>query len=901
MAEGTGTSVGVITLDLRIVSKLNEQLNSIAANANRSAQQSFQQVGKTVQESISKPMENAGKTMEKAITAPIERASAAVKAPLKAVTDQVEQTADEIEAIAARANKRLHDSITNPDGRGLLPTTAKLHGHSALETDPTEFMNNWDDATLKPKVQETPSVTASASGAAQTSQVASSAFTRMAARIQSAFASVNQSVKKTFSDITSGAQSTAAKTIKSAQDSVKAVESAERKKRSATMGTLRTQTNAMISAVTSNAQGIAKVGVLGRAMSSSLTGSLSVAAPLALAAAAFATLRKAFSLATVNSDQFKKSLNEVKANLEIAFTPIYQAILPALNSLMAWLAAATKQVAAFISALFGKTYAQSLAATKQMQKNAADAEKKKSGSGSKDKGQLASFDELKVISQKGGAAGTDAIDYDALNTKGTEAATSLAEKFKSVWAGIAAGFNDYVTKPIQDNLSKFDAPVARFKALFAGIGEQCREWMTPLSNWFQTDFKSALAQGISDGSTMLSGFMDSLAMVAETVWATLQPAINWIIRNGLPILTDAFKEVSKTTVVAFDAVKTVFDTLWHGVIDPFAQFVSKVIVDILNTFKSLWEQYGVTTFENIRTMINSVRDTFLNVWNSFLKPVFDQIFSVLDQLWTDHLLPLIGQIGEFVMKLVNGAMEIYNGFIAPLVNWFVTTLGPPIAEVLKWVIKNIGDTVGAILDAAANIFKALGGVIDFLVGVFTGDWGKAWKGIQEIFSGVFGALYDIAKTPLNAIIGLLEGFSNAFIDGVNGIIETLNKIRIPDDFPIKKWAGVGIHIEPKAHISIPRLANGGVLEQPTLAMMGEYAGARSNPEIATPQSLMMDTFMETLVPLLNELEEFREDMVQLLREIIAKNPNIILDGAMIARLLKPYFDEEDKRVGGTIF
>ena len=53
--------------------------------------------------------------------------------------------------------------------------------------------------------------------------------------------------------------------------------------------------------------------------------------------------------------------------------------------------------------------------------------------------------------------------------------------------------------------------------------------------------------------------------------------------------------------------------------------------------------------------------------------------------------------------------------------------------------------------------------------------------------------------------------------------------------------------------------------------------------------------------MLNIMEEFRADVVELLKEIIAKNPNIILDGTLVARLLKPYLDEEKKRVGGTIF
>lgn len=889
--EKTGTSVGVITLDLRIAAKLNEQMQAIAAGANQSAQRSFEGLGKTVEQSISKPVERAGKVMEQAISAPVEKATQAVKAPLQKMTDQFEQSAEEIQEIAERAAKRWADSISPKPGPSPLPTTAPKIVSSAdsIAAEAAQYMANWDPISLKLKeaqqrIEDIPKVSEAAA------QKTGNIFSRLAGKIKSVFTSASKDVQDAEAKVFAGAQDAVAK-------STGAVEKAENRKRGFYRSTARMQANAVLSAVTSTSKGIARVGVLGRALSASLAGSLAIAGPLAIAAAAFAVLSKSISLANVNSSQFKNSLNEVKANLQVAFTPIFQAILPALNALMSGLAAVTRYIATFISAIFGKTYAQSLAATKQMQKNATDAAKSKSGSGSKGKGSLAGFDELNVIGQKNSSSGaTDGIDYDAINSKGSTAAARLAEKFKAAWQNIAAGFNDYVVQPIQDNLYKFDAPIERFKALFAGIGQQCRAWVEPLSNWFQTDLKSAVAIGIGAASTILAGFMDSLAMVAETVWKTLQPAINWIVTKGLPMLTEIFIEVSKTAVTVFDVLKTVFDTLWQGVIAPFAQFVSKAVTDVLNLFSSLWEQYGASTFDKIRTAISSVKDLFLNIWNNFLKPIFDQIFLTLDQLWTEHLLPLIGQIGEFVLKLVNGALEIYNGFVSPILNWFVAMLGPKIAGVIGTIVQLIGSVVKTIADAATNILKALGGVLDFVTGVFTGNWEKAWNGVKEIFKGVFGALYDIAKAPLNGIIGLI----NNVIGGLNKLISGLNRIHF--DIPKTKFTeafSFGIHIDPIKEI--PHLAKGGILEQPTLAMMGEYPGAKSNPEIATPQSLMQETFLETMIPLLNELVAFREDVLQLLREIIAKDPSITLDGTTLSRLLKPYLDEENKRVGGTIY
>ena len=145
-------------------------------------------------------------------------------------------------------NVRLHDSLHPTDVS--LPTTAKLTGNSALATNPNEFMNNWDDVALKPKAaapsaNAPPSVAPDASGVSS-AQTTGNVFTRMADRIRGAFTSVNRSAQKTYADVTSGAQKTAAKSAQAAQQSAKAVESSEKRKRSASMGTLRTQTNAMV-------------------------------------------------------------------------------------------------------------------------------------------------------------------------------------------------------------------------------------------------------------------------------------------------------------------------------------------------------------------------------------------------------------------------------------------------------------------------------------------------------------------------------------------------------------------------------------------------------------------------------------------------------------------------------
>lgn len=105
--------------------------------------------------------------------------------------------------------------------------------------------------------------------------------------------------------------------------------------------------------------------------------------------------------------------------------------------------------------------------------------------------------------------------------------------------------------------------------------------------------------------------------------------------------------------------------------------------------------------------------------------------------------------------------------------------------------------------------KILDGVIDFVRGVFTGDWERAWNGVKQIFAGIFDGLAMVLKAPLNAVIGLINGA----ISGINWVIKSVNKIPGVGDIPT-----IG---------KIAYLAKGGVLTQGS-AIVGE-----AGPELLT--------------------------------------------------------------------
>src|SRR5690606_29722341 len=112
------------------------------------------------------------------------------------------------------------------------------------------------------------------------------------------------------------------------------------------------------------------------------------------------------------NDEYTKSLTQIQMNLKAAFTPIFQAALPAINALIKAMVTATTYVAAFVSALFGKTYKQSLQAAIGL-----DKARKSMDKTAKSANKLAGFDELNLLETgDGGDDGGFAADLTAFET-----------------------------------------------------------------------------------------------------------------------------------------------------------------------------------------------------------------------------------------------------------------------------------------------------------------------------------------------------------------------------------------------------------------------------------------------------------------------------------------------------
>ena len=110
---------------------------------------------------------------------------------------------------------------------------------------------------------------------------------------------------------------------------------------------------------------------------------------------------------------------------------------------------------------------------------------------------------------------------------------------------------------------------------------------------------------------------------------------------------------------------------------------------------------------------------------------------------------------------------------------------------------------------------------------------NALEPIKTIFSNVFTPIYGILKTPLNNVLTGLENFINGFISAINKMLSGVDTVANS----IGKLFGQEWHAGRLNKVTLPRLAKGGLVKAPTLAVVGDNAGANSgNPEVIAPLS-----------------------------------------------------------------
>lgn len=203
----------------------------------------------------------------------------------------------------------------------------------------------------------------------------------------------------------------------------------------------------------------------------------------------------------------------------------------------------------------------------------------------------------------------------------------------------------------------------------------------------------------------------------------------------------------------------------------------------------------------------------------------------------------------------------------------------------------LGEVFNAFFDSVENIWNGIKGIftgiIDFITGVFSGDWQQAWEGIVGIFRGIFETIGAIVTTPINAVIGVINGLLDGVASAINAVVDLLNNISIdiPEWVPLIGGKSLGFNLSHVSAPQIPTLATGALVppNNPFLAVLGDN---KRETEIVAPYSTIKQAASEAIA------ERGGGSGMAV--------ADIYLDGAKVGRGIFPYLENERVRVGARL-
>lgn len=598
---------------------------------------------------------------------------------------------------------------------------------------------------------------------------------------------------------------------------------------------------------------------------------------------------------------FTAAVGQVRGALLTAFQPIYDAVVPALTSLLNILARAITVVSQFTSALFGTTGKQAQANAKALN---AQAKATENAGSAADKAQksMASFDEINQLSTGGGgtadamAPAFDAQMDDTVFSSWGAAFSAFLDSFlnnglprlKAGMDAFAAGVNTFAQNLME--MFTFPGVLDKVKQLGTDLGQAFNDMVNNI-DW--ATLGAALGSGLNLAVQFLVSYIYSidwqnLGSSLADLFNSAISSIDWIavgqllfagFKIGIETLAgfllnlDMAQLAKSASNLVIGFMDSAYDTLASIDWQQIGQQVKTFLVSVdwagvaESTFRAIGAAFGALT----AFLWGLIKDAWAEVVNWWHETAYEDgkftLQGLLDGIWN-----VIKDIGTWIKD------HIFQPFIDGFKNVFgIHSPSTVMAEQGKYLMDGllggIKKNFQPLLDAFKQIMR---GITNFISGVFSGDWKKAWDGVKDIFAGIW-----------NGIVSLLEGAINAIIDGLNWLISQMNKISfdVPNWVPLIGGKSMGINIPSISRVEIPRLAQGAVIP-PNREFMAVLGDQKQGTNIEAP----LETIKQALAEVMAQYGNRGTDQEAVME----------VDSVQFAKLIFRLNKSEQRRIGVSL-
>ena len=348
--------------------------------------------------------------------------------------------------------------------------------------------------------------------------------------------------------------------------------------------------------------------------------------------------------------------------------------------------------------------------------------------------------------------------------------------------------------------------VARVQEKLASLGEFFKNiWDSSAVQSFLSAVQSSVSFASEYAKTIWRNYKENLSTMIIEISPNIQNAAQNLNSFFTGVWTDISNTIDEKGAKITEQATTLFNSIWKEALIPAAKQISKIWSDVTGSLSKNWSIHGNNIINGIGDFVENTIELFQKLWDGLIAPIIEPLLEEFGIAWDGTLSEALDGFISFVFETISGGLRLANEVFFPLAELLVDVVSPAFTSMVTGAISLFGTLVTYVSDVLSAMRGIFDGIIWFIKGTFTANWKTAWQGVKDVFSSIVSGLGAMLKTPLNVAISL-----------INGLINGLNRIRLPDWDILGGLAGKGFNI-PR----IPKLATGGIVPSTTVAMIGE--------------------------------------------------------------------------------
>lgn len=315
-------------------------------------------------------------------------------------------------------------------------------------------------------------------------------------------------------------------------------------------------------------------------------------------------------------------------------------------------------------------------------------------------------------------------------------AGSFAKIGLTIAVNIVGGIESYLSENV-DGVKRYLISMFNIQAdVFDILGDLAAS----VADIFSDVFGSQVAQDLT--GDIIGIFSGIFSVVSEIAASLGRDILNFIAQ---PIIENKGK-IKTALLETIEPIESI------------AQSIEDFVNTLAEKVMTLYNKHIKPFIDSITEGFSQIFGTLLEGYNTYIAPILDAWASKFDEVLNGPVGDALDSLFYAIGNVLDLLKVLWESVLVPFISWLIENILPIISPIIEFLGNQVLDFFGTVGEVVSGILDILGGLIEFLVGIFTGNWDKSFSGLKKIAEGFQKSINSVFNFVQNNILKPFDNF-----------------------------------------------------------------------------------------------------------------------------------------------